>query len=150
MNILFEQTVDVTVPALSAVCVTSFDKSQIPEGRARDTFLEYTLIDGEGNTVSQSTYLFVKPKQFSYPKVNLQYKVYKTGDKTFAVRVNASTFASKVKLSFDGIEIVNVRDQYFDVTSADAVTVEVETKSAGVTEEALLQSIRVLTEADLA
>ncbi len=150
LNLLSEKTVDVTVPALSATYVASFENAEIPEGRERDTFLEYTLIDGEGNTVSQSTLLFVRPKQFSYPKVDLQYKVRKTGDKTFAVSVSGSTFARKVKLSFEGIEIANVRDQYFDITSIEAVAVEVETKTDGVTEEALLASIRALTEAELA
>lgn len=150
LNVLNEQIVDVTVPALSDACVASFDKAEIPEGRERDTFLEYTLIDGEGKTVSQNTYLFVRPKQFSYPKADLQCKVRKTGETTFAVIVSASTFASKVKLSFDGIEIANVREQYFDITSTDAVTVEVETKTAGVTEDEILKSIGFLTEADLA
>lgn len=150
LNSLSEKMIDVTVNALSAQCVASFDKEEIPVGRERDTFLECTLIDGEGNTVSQSTHLFVRPKQFSYPKVDLKCKVCKTGATAFSVSISSAVFASKVKLSFDGIEIANIHDQYFDITSTDVITVAVETSNEGVTEEGLFGSIKLLTESDLA
>ena len=150
LRVLFEKSVDVAVAALSAAEVVVFDHAEIPSGRERDTFLEYTLYDGAGEMLSRSTCLFVKPKQFSFPKAELQIDVEKTSDNTFAVRVGSQSFARKIKLSFGEIEVVNVKDQYFDLTSEETVTVEVTTKASDVTAKVLKESIGFLTEGDLA
>ena len=150
LRTLLEKSVDVTVPALSAATVASFDTADIPCGRERDTFLEYTICETDGTVISRDTYLFVKPKQFSYPKAELQFAVRRESEDGFSVCVSGKTFARRIKLSFGNIAIADVSDQYFDITSEDTVTLRVTTKSKGVTEQMLSDSIQCLTEADLA
>jgi beta-mannosidase len=129
-NTLAEETVDVTLPPLSAsqALVKDFRGLVNTVELERSCFVtsELYLNESSNNTaagvpVSRETALFVPPKYFSFKLPEYKMDVSDTGD-NFTILLKADTFCHFVRLKIAGEDVI-FSDNYFDVTGKDAVEI---------------------------
>ena len=106
-------------------------------------------MDESGEVVSRNTELLVRPKEFAFTAPKFTLGVKKLDGNRFECSVSSDCLARRVKLSFDGIDVEDVSDQYFDITSNSPVCVTVTVRNGDVTAEDIKASLHVLSEADL-
>ncbi|MBQ8849603.1 MAG: glycoside hydrolase family 2 protein [Clostridia bacterium] len=148
-SVLWEREVSVELLTPSAKNIATVAYSEIPSERIRNTFLEYELYSNDGKLLSRQNTLFVRPKQFDYPEVELRACVTDEGGGLFRVDVSADRFARKVQLSLENLDTDSIDRQYFDITDTLPTTVYIAVKDSAADKEKVAESLRWLTEADL-
>ncbi|MBM7603971.1 beta-mannosidase [Metabacillus crassostreae] len=98
----------------------------LTEEDKRNTYLECTLfINGEQITVT--TLLFVKPKHFSFLNPELTLDVNETAD-TFDINISSKAFAKYIELDLKSADC-KYNDNYFDLSAGETRTITVKKKS---------------------
>ena len=135
--------------ALSAVNCFDMDFSgwTQDESLREEIYCLYRLCEG-GQTVTERTVLFVKPKHFRYRQPHYEVTV-AAGAEQFDITVKAAGFCQYVELYFDSFDVV-FSDNFFDLTTADGVTVSVDRADcpAGMTAETLKEDLVIRSVAD--
>ena len=122
-TIVREDVYDVSVSALSSkdVCCMS-------EAFVTDAYGEYMvaeIYDSFRNLVTVRCQLFTREKYFNWENPNLRAEV-KDIDGGVEIKVSADFFAKAVEIDFASADVI-LSDNYFDITSADGVTVTAKT-----------------------
>lgn len=109
----------VTVPPLSAKnCLTiTKEMTGADESMYGEVYLEYMLLHN-GAIISDSTYMYCLPKQFSFLDPEITFKTDKVGDK-YRITLKAERFAKGVYLDFDETDCV-FSDNWFDMHGQEA------------------------------
>lgn len=105
-SVVEEGTIEVTVPALSAMWIGEFD---FGEAGTYDTYLSYQLLDETGRELSHSSVLFCPPKHFAFEDPALT-----AAQQGCEITVEAKAFAKGVELEFPDSDVV-LSDNYFDM-----------------------------------
>ena len=147
-RVLHEEYSDVCLPALSAVLLTEaeFDPEISGEGDRREFFARCRLIRN-GEVVSESTTLFVKPKHFHYKKPSYKIWVSET-ENDFEIRVQSDCFAQYVEIDLEHADVI-FSDNYFDITDEAGHTVKISKKEyPDLTKEQIEQDLSIRSVAD--
>ncbi len=148
-SVLWEREERVRLAAPSAKDIVTIALSEIPEERIRNTFLEYELLDKDGEILSTRTLLFVRPKEFEYPQPRILAEVKGLGGGRFSVTLRSEGFARKLQLSLEGLTLDGIDRQYFDITDSLPTVVNIAVNDSSADEKKVADSLRWLTEADL-
>lgn len=138
-----ERTADVHIDALSAASVLTCDFTErMGSLRENSVFAAYELIV-DGRKVSGGSLLFVRPKQFEFPRCSYGVRVEESGD-SFQIRVVSDRYAQHVELSLLTMDAV-FSDNYFAITDLDGALIEIPKRElpAGTTAAALQSDLRV-------
>ena len=82
-----------------------------------DKYSEYvcvSLYDENNNLVSQQTKLFVKPKQYSFEKPNISFKLEKVSEDKAEITLCSDIYAMGVYVDFENTDVV-FSDNFFDI-----------------------------------
>ncbi len=113
-EVLRNESVDITVPAMSAVWL---DKVELPDIDIYNEYVSYAAYKA-GEKISEGTVIFSYPKYFRY--VDPELKVSVEGKK---ITVSATGYAKSVEILNDNEDLI-LTDNYFDL-NGDSRTVEV-------------------------
>ena len=148
-GVLKEWSVAVEAKPLTAQKIATIGAEELSAVSERNTFLEYELVAEDGRRLTRRTALFVKPKQFAFPRANIRCEVTRTGDGEFLLALSSDCLARKVKISLDGLAIGEISEQYFDLTDEEPIEIRLVTDDPEVTEKQVKDALRLLSEADL-
>lgn len=131
----------VCVKAQTAADVLKIDYEDFAKAHLRDGFLKVVLKDENGNTVTERTLLFTKPKYFAFKNPELRFTVEKVGQ-TAKVTVYSARYAKNVAIYFKNHDF-DLSDNFFDLTSTDGYEVCFETRLSEkqLTEEIYLKTV---------
>ena len=88
----------------------------------RSSYFEYALLI-DGQPISNSTLLFVKPKHFSFLDPKVTASVEEAGN-SLLIHLSAENFAKYVELDLQGNDC-RFSDNYFDISAGEPLVVEV-------------------------
>lgn len=111
MTVIEKDSADVEVEALGSKYV--FEKTY----NLCDKYSEYvcvSLYDENNNLVSQQTKLFVKPKQYSFEKPNISFKLEKVSEDKAEITLCSDIYAMGVYVDFENTDVV-FSDNFFDI-----------------------------------
>ncbi len=128
-EVLLQGAKIVEIAAFSTAELEQLDFAQVLDTKAkkREAYLEYSFVTGE--TKSEGTVLFVKPKHFSFADPKLEVNIREEADQ-FIVIVNSRAFARFVELDFKELDAV-FSDNYFDVAAGVERIVTIAKKNLG-------------------
>lgn len=139
MNVLFNDSLDVSVDAMSTADIHTVDLSSTVAERENECVVVYSVTDGE-RVKSGGTVLLVKPKCFTFKEPNIKCEI--TGEGTsFTIALTADAYARSVEIDFEGVD-ATLEDNYFDITSAAPVCIHFTTDKA-TSAEALQRELRI-------
>lgn len=123
-EILAEFTEEVSIPAVSARNVMQPDLSDYirSDSDKRTMYIEYTL-ERDGEMISCSTTLFVRPKNFEFLPSGLSFEV-KDNTDSFELTFTAENYTKSVCLSLKDYDVI-FSDNWFDVHGSRPVTVTI-------------------------
>lgn len=121
-EILCSESFDAAAEPLSSVFVRSMDMSGYFTAREskRELYLEYSLWEN-GKKISSGTTLFVRPKQFTFLKPDIEVTAEDCGDR-YVISLTCDNYAKSVCLDFADRDAV-FEDNWFDIHGAEGVSV---------------------------
>ena len=108
-NIQQEETISLTVPALSSVWL---DKVELPDADIFEDYVSYDLYEN-GQRISGGTVIFSMPKYFHYADPQLSCRV--EGDE---IVVSAKAYAKSVEVQNENEDLL-LSDNYFDMNAGE-------------------------------
>ena len=149
-HVLYSNEQDVEVQPLQVENAFTVDFAAYikDEEHKKQVFAQYQLIE-DGTVISTGSTMFVKPKYFALPQVSYHAHIEETPE-SFVLHVTSSAFAYYTELYFKDVDCI-FSDNYFDITSAEGVTVTVakeDLSDANVTAEELLDQLCIKSVVD--
>ena len=139
-NVVYHGSDDVVVPEGTILAFEGRDFTEIVEGHEREYYLEYGLREG-ALTVASGTLLFVKPKQFAFSDPQIKAQISGIG-KNLAMTIRADAFAKDVEISFEGHDVL-LSDNYFDISSAAPIKINITVLGDFISQFELEESLRI-------
>ncbi|MCL6456365.1 MAG: glycoside hydrolase family 2 protein [Gorillibacterium sp.] len=126
-EVLLESGKTVELPAFSSIKVDQLDLEHMLDTKTkkRETYLEYAFIVA-GETKSEGTVLFVKPKHFSFADPQIETLIREEANR-FVVTIKSKAYARFVELSFRELDAI-FSDNYLDLSAGVEKTVYIEKK----------------------
>ncbi len=123
-SIITEGSLSVSCPALSACDLPALDLSSFirTERDKRSCYLSYAL-ETENGILSESTVLFVVPKQFAFQKPEIHTEICEKTDQ-FEITVSADAFVKAVCLDCRTLD-PEFSDNWFDLHGNEPITVTI-------------------------
>jgi len=128
-NTLFEQTKQVSIPALSSAIYVRLDKRDLlAKGDPRRSFLTFNL-EIEGKSVSRNILFFDTTRNLELPVApRIESTLGKSGD-GYTLTLLSSSIARAVAVSFGDLD-VQMSDNYVDLLPGEPVSIRLETSSS--------------------
>ena len=123
-HVIYHTEADGSAESFSAaeVCREDFSRYIASEARRESCFARVRMYAGD-SLADERTTLFVKPKHFAYSKPTYSADVAVDGS-DYVITVKADAFCQFVELGFRDFDAV-FSDNFFDITSAEGVSVRV-------------------------
>ncbi len=140
-NKVYSDSVDVSVDKLSSKDIITLDLSEYVKGHDYDYYFAYSLEDNEGNKITTSSLLFVKPKHFNFKNPEIEVAVRDEAGK-LVLDFTSKAYARGVYVDFEGFDAI-LSDNFFDITKGETVTIAVESCDEELTKEKILSNIQI-------
>ncbi len=142
---VFKDSFKIKAAAYSDMDVHNIDLGSVITGHMNEYYLKYR-VSGDKAGSHAGILLFTKPKRFKHRKPSFAVDI--TGSKRdFVLKVGADCFVRGVEVSFSEVE-AELDENFFDITSAAPVKVNVRTKGI-VTVEKLKRTLNIRSIYDL-
>ena len=125
LNVLFTDSFDVSVDAMSTADIHTADLSSVVAGRENECVVVYSATDGVG-AKSGGTTLLVKPKSFGFREPGIKCEINGNGT-SFTATLTAEAYARSVEIDFETVDAV-FEDNYLDLTSTAPVRIHFTTR----------------------
>lgn len=139
-HILWQGDASGTLSPLSTACALEQDFASLVQGRERDVYFEYQLLDPQGHILQNDVAFFARPKHLNLPKTSLSCTVEET-ETAFLLHLSSAHFAHRVEVELEKADGI-FSDNYLSLTGEErTILLEKQFLSAPLTKEEVEQQL---------